>query len=82
VRYLKIQPDQRAAALGQYIIENRSTVRAAAKKFGISKSTVHPALYAQVKDILEINKKERHIRGGLATKEKYAKIAQHRNGSF
>jgi len=90
---LKIQPDQRAAALGQYIIENRSTVRAAAKKFGISKSTVHkdvserlkredPALYAQVKDILEINKKERHIRGGLATKEKYAKIAQHRNGSF
>lgn len=75
--------------LGRYIIENRATVRGTAKKFGISKSTVHkdvserlkqeaPELYAQVKDILEINKQERHIRGGLATKRKYAEIACHR----
>ncbi|MGN1129950.1 MAG: sporulation transcriptional regulator SpoIIID [Ruminococcus sp.] len=74
--------EERAAMLGQYIIENKGTVRLAAKKFGISKSTVHkdvsqrlkyinPALYRQVKQILEINKSERHIRGGLATKNKY-----------
>ena len=86
---LKQLPDQRAVILGQYIIENKSTVRAAAKKFGISKSTVHkdvserlkkenPALYAQVKDILEINKQERHIRGGMATKLKYEKIAENK----
>ena len=72
--------------LGRYIIENRTTVRGAAKNFGISMSTVHkdvserlkqedPELYSQVKDILEINKQERHIRGGLATKRKYAEIA-------
>ena len=83
---MKTQPNHRAEILGQYIIENRTTVRAAAKKFGISKSTVHkdvserlpkvnPTLYVQVKDILEINKQERHIRGGLATKRKYAEIA-------
>ena len=69
--------------LGRYIIENKTTVRAAAKHFGISKSTVHkdvserlrtedPELYGRVKDILEINKQERHIRGGQATKRKYA----------
>lgn len=84
---MKTQPNHRAVVLGQYIIENRTTVRAAAKKFGISKSTVHkdvserlakinPTLYAQVKDILEINKQERHIRGGLATKIKYQEIAK------
>ena len=72
---MKAQPDQRAVILGRYIIEHRSTVRAAAQKFGISKSTVHkdvserlrredPQLYARVKDILQINKQERHIRGG------------------
>lgn len=72
--------------LGRYITENKTTVRAAAKYFGISKSTVHkdvserlrnedPELFTQVKDILEINKQERHIRGGLATKRKYAAIA-------
>ena len=72
--------------LGRYIIENKTTVRVAAKHFGISKSTVHkdvserlrtedPELYGRVKDILEINKQERHIRGGLATKRKYAEIA-------
>ncbi|MBQ8349670.1 MAG: sporulation transcriptional regulator SpoIIID [Ruminococcus flavefaciens] len=82
---MKAQPNQRAVILGQYIVEHKATVRAAAKIFGISKSTVHkdvserlrkedPELYAKVKDILEINKQERHIRGGLATKLKYEKI--------
>lgn len=84
---MKTQPNHRAVMLGQYIIENKATVRSAAKKFGISKSTVHKdvserlqkensALYAQVKDILEINKQERHIRGGMATKLKYRRIAE------
>ncbi len=74
--------DDRCVVLGRYILENRSTVRACAKVFGISKSTVHkdvsqrlksenPQLYKQVKEILQINKQERHIRGGKATKEKY-----------
>ena len=65
-----------------YLIENRTTVRAAAKKFGVSKSTVHKdlserlplydrALYPQVKAVLEENKAQRHIRGGLATRKKY-----------
>lgn len=86
---MKEQPTQRAVMLGQYIIENRATVRSAAKKFGISKSTVHkdvserlkkenPLLYKEVKNILEINKQERHIRGGLATKRKYSEIAERR----
>lgn len=77
----------RAVVLGQYILEHRATVRAAAKEFGISKSTVHkdvserlfekdPVLYPLVKEILEINKQERHIRGGLATKRKYEEIAR------
>ena len=68
--------------LAQYIIEQRATVRAAAKQFGISKSTVHkdlserlPAfnrtLYLQAKQVLEENKAQRHIRGGMATREKY-----------
>lgn len=74
--------EERACELALYIIENQGTVRSAAKKFGISKSTVHkdlsqrlPAfnrpLYLQVKDVLEQNKAERHIRGGIATREKY-----------
>ena len=74
--------EERAVELGNYILENRTTVRRAAKKFGISKSTVHkdvserlrpvnPQLYQEVKGILEINKAQRHIRGGLATKRKY-----------
>ena len=73
---------ERSEILGEYIIEKKSTVRAAAKKFGISKSTVHKditeklphinsALYKEVKKVLETNKKERHIRGGMATKHKY-----------
>ena len=88
---MKIPPAQRAVTLGRYILENRSTVRAAARQFGISKSTVHkdvserlkredPELYSQVKDVLEINKQERHIRGGLATREKYREIAKHKRG--
>ena len=74
--------EERACQLAAYIIENRTTVRDTAKKFGISKSTVHKdirerlpqynrTLYLQVQEILEENKAERHIRGGLATKEKY-----------
>ena len=76
--------EERAVMLAEYIIENRATVRAAAKKFCISKSTVHkdvaerlkkinPSLYASVKEVLDLNKSERHIRGGLATKRKYEK---------
>ena len=74
--------EQRCQALGMYIIENRATVRAAAKKFGISKSTVHKdlsdrlpqfnrPLYLQAKAVLEENKAQRHIRGGIATRKKY-----------
>lgn len=74
--------EERACALAVYIIENGATVRAAASHFGISKSTVHkdlqqrlrrynPALYAQVRPVLERNKLERHIRGGMATRRKY-----------
>lgn len=74
--------EERAQELALYIIENKATVRAAASRFGISKSTVHkdlserlPAinrgLYQQVKEILNENKAERHIRGGIATRKKY-----------
>ena len=74
--------EERAVEIANYIIETRATVRQTAKKFGISKSTVHkdsterletinPALARQVREVLDINKSERHIRGGLATKEKY-----------
>jgi len=75
----------RAVALGEYIIETGATVRAAAKVFEISKSTVHkditeklhginPALFAEVKKVLDINKAERHLRGGEATRRKYLEI--------
>ena len=74
--------EQRACELAVYIIETGATVRAAARKFGISKSTVHKdcqrlrscnyTLYLQVRKVLEENKRQRHIRGGLATKKKYA----------
>jgi len=80
--HLKGNMEERAEQLAQYIIENQTTVRAAAQKFGISKSTVHKdiserlpqfnrALYLQVHQILEINKAQRHIRGGIATRRKY-----------
>ena len=86
---MKQQPRERAIILGEYILEQQATVRAAAEWFGISKSTVHkdvserlpdlnPHLYAGVKMILEKNKQERHIRGGLATRKKYALLAQQR----
>jgi len=79
---LRTNIEDRACRLAQYIIENDATVRAAAKKFGISKSTVHKdiserlqyinrPLYSQVKEVLERNKAERHIRGGIATRKKY-----------
>ena len=81
--------EDRAVMLGKYIIENKATVRAAAKFFGISKSTVHkditeklpiiaPQLYPAVKEVLEINKQERHIRGGMATKHKYEERSAHK----
>ena len=74
--------DDRACDLAVYIIENRTTVRDAAKHFGVSKSTVHKDLserlelcnqnlFREVREIMEINKAERHIRGGLATRKKY-----------
>ena len=74
----------RARELAVYIIENRATVRAAAKKFGVSKSTVHkdvavrlrsisPALYGQVRAVLARNKAERHLRGGAATRRRYSR---------
>lgn len=77
--------DDRATKLGEYIVENKATVRLAAKKFGVSKSTVHKdvsqrlkhinnGLYRDVKDVLAINKAQRHIRGGLATKRKYESL--------
>lgn len=79
---LKGNIEERAVTLAQYIIENRATVRAAAKQFGVSKSTVHKdlserlpkfnrTLYLQVKAVLEVNKAQRHIRGGVATRKKY-----------
>ena len=81
----KISIEERAVKLAHYIIDNKETVRGAAKKFGISKSTVHmdvskrllkinKSLALEVRNILNENKAERHIRGGLATKMKYSKI--------
>lgn len=79
---MKGNMEERACNLAVYMIENRATVRAAASKFGISKSTVHKdlqdrlpqfnrSLYLQVKAVLEENKAQRHIRGGMATRKKY-----------
>ena len=79
---LKGNMEERAERLALYIIENRATVRTAAQKFGISKSTVHKdiserlpqfnrTLYLQVKEVLDVNKAQRHIRGGIATRKKY-----------
>ena len=79
-----VQPniEERACDLAAYIIDNRATVRAAAAVFGVSKSTVHkdlterlprlnPGLYSEVRQLLDLNKAERHLRGGLATRLKY-----------
>ena len=87
VLYLYDNMEQRACDLAVYIIENHTTIRAAAKAFGVSKSTVHKdlsqrleqfnrSLYLQVKQVLEINKAERHIRGGIATQRKYRAVPQ------
>ena len=83
---MKQSVDDRAAMLGEYIVQNKATVRRAAKQFGVSKSTVHKdvaerlrhvnlALYKEVRDVLAVNKAQRHIRGGMATKRKY----EHKN---
>ena len=84
---MKGLPEERAITLGNYIIEHDATVRQAAKEFNISKSTVHkdvserlkaisPQLYQQWKQVLEKNKSERHIRGGMATKSKYERLKE------
>lgn len=80
----KISIEERAITLAHYIIETKDTVRSTAKRFGVSKSTVHkdvserllkinPALAREVREILDENKSERHLRGGMATKLKYLK---------
>lgn len=80
--------EERATDIANYIIETNATVRQAAKKFGVSKSTVHkditerlslinPSLANQTRRVLNLNKAERHIRGGMATREKYLHI-EHR----
>ncbi len=77
--------EQRTCELAVYMIETGATVRSAAEHFGISKSTVHKdlsqrlprynrTLYKQVRDILDVNKAQRHIRGGLATQNKYRQM--------
>ena len=82
--------EERATEIARYIIDNNATVRQAAKHFGISKSTVHkdvterlmqvnPVLAKEARKILDVNKSERHIRGGLATKEKYQHMHQCEN---
>ena len=79
---MKSDIERRAVEFAEYIIENKATVRAAARHFGVSKSTVHKdlterlelinrPLFLRVKEILEVNKAERHIRGGIATRIKY-----------
>ncbi len=82
---MKGMPEERTVLAAEYIIEKGATVRAAAKKFGVSKSTIHKdvserllkinqKLYEEVRAVLDKNKKERHLRGGKATKEKYARL--------
>lgn len=77
--------EERAVKMAQYIVDNNATVRQTAHVFGVSKSTVHkdvtdrliyinPSLAGMARKVLDVNKSERHIRGGLATKEKYQKI--------
>ena len=79
---MKTYIEERAMEIARYIIDNNTTVRQAAKHFGISKSTVHkdvterlvqvnPSLAAEARKVLDVNKSERHIRGGLATRAKY-----------
>ena len=80
--------EERAVEIANYIIEEKATVRQTAKKFGVSKSTVHkdvterlcqinPSLAASARKVLDTNKSERHIRGGMATREKYRHLEAH-----
>ena len=82
---MDMDKEDRARRLAVYMIESGGTVRSAAQKFGISKSTVHkelcevlprasPALFAQVRQLMDQNKAQRHIRGGMATRRKYTGI--------
>ena len=84
---MKAEIEKRAVMLGEYIVKNSATVRSAAKRFAVSKSTVHKdvterlkeldkKLYKKVNIILMQNKEERHIRGGMATREKYRKLKE------
>lgn len=84
---MKAYIEERVLESAKYIINNKATVRNCAKQFGISKSTVHkdvserlleinPIMAGRVRDVLEKNKSERHIRGGMATREKYRKVKQ------
>ncbi len=81
---MKGNPEERAVRLGEYIVAHKATVRGAAQAFGISKSTVHkdvtcrlrrlsPSLFGEVQQVLGRNKAERHLRGGAATQQKYAR---------
>lgn len=85
---MKIHIEERAIIVAKYIIDKNSTVRQTAKRFGVSKSTIHkditerleeinPTLFVEVKNVLEKNKSERHIRGGMATKLKYKKYYEY-----
>ncbi len=78
--------EERAIRIAQYIVENDATIRAAARKFGVGKTTVHddvtkrlpefhPLLAAQAREVLDVNKADRHNRGGVATKRKYTQAA-------
>ncbi|HAX11645.1 MAG TPA: sporulation transcriptional regulator SpoIIID [Roseburia sp.] len=86
---MKSYIEERAVEIAKYIIDNNATVRQTAKQFGISKSTVHkdvterlsqvnPTMAREARKVLDVNKSERHIRGGLATREKY--LHQHVTG--
>ena len=79
--------EERAVAIAEYIVKNKATVRQAAGQFGVSKSTVHkdvterlqqinPSLAKEARQVLDINKQERHIRGGMATREKYLHLGE------
>lgn len=88
---MTLLPEERAVLLGEYIVRREATVRDAARVFGISKSTVHTdvskklksvnrELWRQVRLVLDVNKAQRHIRGGLATKEKYLREKENHHG--
>lgn len=89
---MKGLPEERAVLLGEYIIETGATVRSAAKRFGVSKSTVHKdvsqrlyyinrSLFEEAAEVLRQNKSERHIRGGRATREKYLHLSEQKENT-